>query len=196
MEHNTITFTEEEARGIHQPPDDTLVISITLANRNVLRVLLDNRSSTDILYAAAFDKMNIEREKLKQIRTSLMGFGGECLIPLGSIDLLVTIGEPPHQATKMIGFLVVEHPSIYNVILGRPAFNFFRAITSTYHLMIKFPTEIGIGILRADQEESKKCYTTALKGKMDKRECLQVTLDPREERNEQRGSPIEELDTI
>ena len=126
----------------------------------------------------------------------MIDFNGECLIPLGSIDIPVTIGEPPYQATKMVGFLVVEHPSIYNVILGRPALNLFRAITSTYHLMIKFPIETGTEILRADKKESRKCYAIALKSKMDERECLQATLDPREERNEQRGSPVEEIDTI
>ena len=116
---------------------------------------------------------------MKQIRTPLIDFGGECLIPLGSIDLPVTIGEPPHQTTKMVGFLIVEHPSVYNVILGRPTLNLFRAMTSAYHLMVKFPTEIETGILRADKNESRKCYATALKGKIDKQECFQVTLDPR-----------------
>ena len=96
MEYNTMTFIEEEGRMIHQPHDDALVISITLANRKVFRVLVDNGSSADILYAAAFNKMNIRNEKLKRICTLLIDFGGECLIPLGNTDLPVTIGEPPH----------------------------------------------------------------------------------------------------
>ena len=103
--------------------------------------------------------------------TPLLG----CLViisPLSSIDLPVIIREPPHQVTKMMGFLVVEHLSIYNVILGRPALNHFRTITSAYNLIIKFPIETKIKILKVDQEESKKCYATTLKGKMDKRECL------------------------
>ena len=136
--------------------DDALVVSITLANGKVFRVLVDNESSTDILSVATFDKMNIGREKLMQICTPLIGFGEECFIHLGSIDLPVTIGEPHHQATKMGGFLVMEHLSVYNVISDRPDLNLFRVITSTYHLMIKFPTEIGIRILRADQEKSRK----------------------------------------
>ena len=62
IEHNTITFTEGEVRGIHQPHDNAMVVSITLVNRKVLRVLVDNVSSADTLYAAAFDKINIGRE--------------------------------------------------------------------------------------------------------------------------------------
>ena len=65
----------------------------------VYRVMIDNRSSEDILYAVAFDKMEIRREKLKPIRTPLIGFGGECLIPLGSIELPVITGNHP---TKLL----------------------------------------------------------------------------------------------
>lgn len=37
-------------------------------------------------------------------------------------------------------------------------------------------------MLRADQEEFRRCYATTLKGKMDKHENLQFVLDPREEK--------------
>ena len=147
-----------------------------MGNKKVYRVLIDNGSSADILYAAAFAKMEIGKEKLKPVRTPCIGFEGECLILLGSIELLVTMGEPPHQASKMINFLVVEHLSVYNVFWGRPSLNMFQAVTSTYHLMIKFPTEGGVEILRADQEESRRCYATTLRGKIDKHENLQITL--------------------
>ncbi|KAK9187790.1 hypothetical protein WN944_019189 [Citrus x changshan-huyou] len=182
---------DEEARGIHQPHDDALVISIILANRKVYRVLIDNRSSADILYAAAFDKMKIGREKLKPICTPLISFGGEFFIPLGSLELSVTMKEPPHQVTKMINFSVVEHPR-----LGRPALNIFQAVTSTYYLMIKFPAERGVKVLRAYQEESRRCYTTTLRGRIDKHENRHIILDPREEKSEQRDSLVEELDTV
>ena len=69
MKHNTITFTEKVAKGIHQLHDDSLVVSITLANRKVYGVLVDNGSSVDILYTAASDKINIGREKIKQMHT-------------------------------------------------------------------------------------------------------------------------------
>lgn len=147
MGHNTITFIEK-VKGIHQPHDDALVISITLADRKAFTVLVDNRSSTDILYVTTFDKMTIGREKLRLIHTPLIGFGRECLIHLGNIDLLVTIGEQSYQATKMVSFLVLEHPSVFNVILGRLVVNLFQVVTSTYHLMVKFPTKTRIRFLR------------------------------------------------
>lgn len=63
----------------------------------VYGALVSNGSLAYILYVSAFDKMEIRREKLKQVCTHLIGFKEECLILLGSKELLVTIGEPSHQ---------------------------------------------------------------------------------------------------
>lgn len=52
---------------------------------------MNNESSAYILQVAAFEKMNIRREKLRPIYTPLIGFSRECLIPLGSINLPTTI---------------------------------------------------------------------------------------------------------
>jgi hypothetical protein len=51
----------------------------------------------------------------------------------------------------IVDFLVVDRPSAYNIIIGRSTLNKLRAITSTYHLMMKFPTKEGIGELRGNQ---------------------------------------------
>ena len=55
-------------------------------------------------------------------------------------------------------FLVVDCSSAYNAILGRPTLNSWKAVTSTYHLMIKFPTDYGVGELRGDQVAAHECY--------------------------------------
>ena len=59
-------------------------------------------------------------------------------------------------------FLVVDCSSSYNAILGRPTLNSWKAITLTYHLMIKFPTENGVGEVRGDQVVVRKCYIAML----------------------------------
>ena len=55
-------------------------------------------------------------------------------------------------------FLVVDYSSAYNAILGRPTLNLWKAVTSTYHLMIKFPTDYGVGELRGSQMAARECY--------------------------------------
>ena len=60
--------------------------------------------------------------------------------------------------TKDVTFLVVNCSSAYNAILGRPTLNSWKAITSTYHLMIKYPTNYGVGELCGNQVATHKCY--------------------------------------
>ena len=84
--------------------------------------------------------MRIEREWLVPTNAPLIGFGGTRVYPLGVITLPVTVGDYPQQITKDVTFLVVDYSSAYNAILGQPTLNSWKAVTSTYHLMIKFST--------------------------------------------------------
>ncbi|XP_073284550.1 uncharacterized protein, partial [Primulina huaijiensis] len=56
----------------------------------------------------------------------------------------------------MTSFTVVDSPSSYNIILGRPAMNELRVVASTYHQKIKFPVGARVGEVRGDQSKSKK----------------------------------------
>ena len=71
-------------------------------------------------------------------------------------------GIYPAKVTKEIDFLIVDCPLIHNIILGRPALNRIRAVTSTYHLKVKFPIAHGVGKIREDQVLVKECYQAAL----------------------------------
>jgi hypothetical protein len=63
----------------------------------------------------------------------------------------------------MVKFLVVDGRSAYNVILGRPALNELKAVTSTPHLCMKFPTDTEVRMVRGDQRSSLLCYNATLK---------------------------------
>ena len=142
-----IEFSEEDAQRLHHLHDDALVVSIRIEDYNMHRVLVDNGSSADILYYPAFQQMGIGREQLIPTNVPLIGFGGTRVLPLGAITLSVVVGDYPQQITKDVTFLVVDCSSAYNAILGRPTLNSWKAVTSTYHLMIKFPTDCGVGEL-------------------------------------------------
>ena len=160
---NTITFSDSNLEGCQHPHDDPLVVRAIVANTTVHRVLIDNGSSADIIFASAFDKMGIGREKLDPVNTHLRGFSGEKVLPLGSIQLVLTLGEPPCQATTKAGFLIMDAPSAYNMLLGRPSLNAIKAIPSAYHMIIKFPTMHGVGMVRGDQRVARECYTASMK---------------------------------
>ena len=91
----TITFSDSYLEGCQHPHDDPLVVLAIVANTTVHRVLIDNGSSADIIFASAFDKMGVVRENLEPVNTHLRGFSGEKVLPLGSIQLVLTLGEPP-----------------------------------------------------------------------------------------------------
>ncbi|XP_059432642.1 uncharacterized protein LOC132165942 [Corylus avellana] len=145
QEPSILTFSEEDAKEVSMPHDDALVITLTVANHAVHRVLIDHGSSADIIYWTVVQQLGIGQEKLKPFLSPLIGFAGERVQPIGLIALPVTAGTAPRQSTIIVNFLVIDRPSAYNMIISRPALNQLRAVTSTYHLKVKFPTIEGVG---------------------------------------------------
>ena len=190
----TITFSYSDLEGCQHPHDNPLVIRAVVANKKIHRVLVDDGSSVDIIFTSAFDKMGIGREKLEPVSTHLRGFSGEKVLPLGSIQLVLTLGDPPCQATMTVKFLVVDAPSAYNILLGRPSLNAIKAIPSAYHMMIKFPTTSGVGMVRGDQCVARECYSTSVKQKA----VDNINLGELDMRNEvnTRPEPSKELEPV
>ena len=118
IDNPVIEFSKEDARRLHNPYDDALVVSIRVGDYNTHRVLVDNCSLADILYYSAFQQMKIDRERLVLINALLIGFGGIRVFPLDAVTLSVTIGDYPQQITKDVTFLVVDYLFAYNAILG------------------------------------------------------------------------------
>ena len=192
--NTAITFSGSDLEGCQQPHDEPLVIRAVVANKTIHRVLVDNGSSADIIFASAFDKMGIGREKLEPASTHLRGFSREKVLPLGSIQLVLTLGDPLCQATTTVRFLIVDAPSAYNVLLGKPSFNAIKAIPSTYHMVIKFPTTNGVGMVRGDQRVARECYSASMK----KKAVDNIYVDEPDMRDEvnNRLEPSEELEPI
>ena len=82
--------------------------------------------------------------------------------PVGIVTLSVVVGAYPQQVTRDVNFLVVDCSSSYNAIIGRPTLNSWKAVTSTYHLSIKFPIEHGVGQVQGDQLAARECYLAML----------------------------------
>ena len=190
----TIAFSDSDMEGFQHPHDDPLVIRAIVANKTIHRVLIDNGSSADIILASAFDKIGIEREKLEPVNAYLRGFSGERVLPLGSIHLVLTLGDSPCQATTTVRFLIVDAPSAYNMLLGWPSLNTIRAILSAYHMAIKFHTANGVRMVRGNQRVARECYLASMKQKM----VDNIYMDELDMRDEvsTRPAPSEELEPV
>ena len=85
MDELAISFTDEDAERIHHPHDDAIVITLLITDYITRRVLVDNGSSTDILYYPAFQQMRLGRDQLRPVCLPLIGFGGMKVQPVGTI---------------------------------------------------------------------------------------------------------------
>ncbi|GAU30548.1 hypothetical protein TSUD_65580 [Trifolium subterraneum] len=183
-----ISFSPSDGEGVFPHDDDPLVIQVQILNCDVKRVLIDSGSSADIMYWEAFKAMQLAGEQLQPYNETLVGFGGEHVEVMGHVTLLTTF--------------------------GRPVFNTLGAVLSTLYLSMKYPLNGGrVGTVRGDQAQGRQCYELSLRLKrnqvpadqpiisrvnMISRANMVETsdLDPREEFQDRRVSPIEDLEPI
>lgn len=132
--------------------DSPLLITAVIAQNEVARILVDCGSGVDILYADTLELMELPDKTLRPYNRLLHGFANEKVTPEGRIYLPVTVGTAPRQATVFSDFVVMvcKGPSPYNAIIGRPIIHRLRAVPSTYYQVMKFPTSLGVGMVRGD----------------------------------------------
>jgi len=95
----------------------------------------------------------------------------------GYIELRTTFTDGSASRTEKIRYLVVNAPSAYNILLGRPTLNRTGAVPSTRHMKVKLPSMEGVVItIRSDQKQAKKCYENSLKNK--RLVCHVTTMPP------------------
>ena len=107
--------------------------------------------------------LRLKNSNFQSYKEELIDFSGEKVYPVGFVTLHVTLGNQSKTRTIKVDFLVVNCPSAYNAIFGRPTLNKIRAIISIACLTMKFFTDDGeIVTVRADQVAARKCYNARL----------------------------------
>ena len=82
----------------------------------------------------------------------------------GYIDLRTTFLDEEVVRTIVIRYVVVNTPSAYNLLLGRPSLNMLGAVASTKHMKMKLSSLEGRVItIRSNQKDAWKCYESSLK---------------------------------
>ncbi|GJU77873.1 hypothetical protein Tco_1274943 [Tanacetum coccineum] len=112
--------------------------------RQVGRVLLDGGAAYDIIYKHYFLKLRKEvAERGKDIYTTLSGFSGEHVSPLGEISLRIAMGESPHHRSEQITFVIVRSDSPQNMLFETTVITELGMIPSTMHSTVFYQSEIG-----------------------------------------------------
>ncbi|GJT08278.1 reverse transcriptase domain-containing protein [Tanacetum coccineum] len=139
---------------------EPLTIEINAAGHDIHRMYIDGGASADILYEHCFQRLRPEvKSQLNPATTSLTGFTGEKIWPMGQIRLPVMVGNKEHSTTAWMNFMVIRSPSPYNGIIGRPGISAIRAVPSTAHGMLKFPVDGGIVTIYNTAAPPKECNT-------------------------------------
>ncbi|XP_031268526.1 uncharacterized protein LOC116127002 [Pistacia vera] len=153
--HQVIQFEDDEPVTLAAPHHDALVLSLQIANILVKMVFVDGGSSANILFLEAVKAMGLEETNINRRPTLLQKY------TIGEIVLPIYAGG----VNKQTVFLVIDCPSPYNAILGRPWIHDMRAVPSTFHQTIRFPTKWGVREIKGDPKASRDCYKNAFKSK-------------------------------
>jgi len=93
----------------------------------------------------------------------IYSFSGEKVSTRGYINLHTIFREGTQTKTIPIWFLIVDAPTSYNVLLGRPSLNTLGVVVFMPHLAMKFPSPFGdILTIHNDQQLAPKCYMVSL----------------------------------
>ena len=94
----------------------------------------------------------------------IYGFSGEKVFTRDYIDLHIVFRDGAQTKTIHIHFLIVDAPTSYNVLLGRPSPNTLGTVVSTPHQAMKFPSPSGdILTIHGDQRLAHECYIASLR---------------------------------
>ncbi|XP_074315437.1 uncharacterized protein LOC141651635 [Silene latifolia] len=134
-----ISFDEADIPDEAEHHHDALIITLSIGNCLVKKILVDTGSSVNHIMLETFKNMGFSEKDLVQKAVPLVGFSGETKQSLGEIVIPTFAGG----INKQVRYLVIDGPSTYNVILGKSWIHEMKAVSSTYHQSLKFPTSWG-----------------------------------------------------
>ena len=122
-----------------QPHDDALVVTLIIGGCDVKRVMVNQGSGAEIMYPDLYKGMNLRPEDLTAYDSPLVSFDEKVVIPRGQITL------PTQVDSKVVevDFIVVDAYSPYTAIMARPWLHALRAVSSTLHQKVKYPSRGG-----------------------------------------------------
>ncbi|RWW75985.1 hypothetical protein BHE74_00015966 [Ensete ventricosum] len=100
-EKNKLKIAFEAGETEYFDHNDALVVSVSISNARVKRVMIDIGSYADVLYFDTLQKLGLTTTDLSPMSSTLTVSTGGSIAPLGMTILLVTIRQEPKSKTMM-----------------------------------------------------------------------------------------------
>nr|GEU48380.1 reverse transcriptase domain-containing protein [Tanacetum cinerariifolium] len=116
LERQKKSWWPKQVKEIAFPPlatsngtEGPLVIESEMGGHMIHRMYIDGGSSMEILYEHCFNRLQPEiKSQMVPATTSLTGFSGETIWPLGQLKLLVIIGDATQSTKAWMNFMIVK----------------------------------------------------------------------------------------
>ena len=123
--------------------------------------MIGQGSGADVMYPNLFEGLGLKSQDLAKYDTPLVSFDGRVVVPEGQISLSVDM----EGKDVIVTFIVVRSFSPYTAILGRLWIHAMKAVPSTLHVKVKFPTEYGVAVVRGNQQVARQCLVAVVRWK-------------------------------
>ncbi|XP_074300534.1 uncharacterized protein LOC141631812 [Silene latifolia] len=134
-----VTFDETDMESGAEQHDDALTITLSIGNCTVRKALVDTGSSVNLIMLETLKTLGFDKENLIKKSVPLVGFSGETAHSVGEITIPTYI----EGVNKLVRYLVIEAPTTYNVILGRPWLHRMKASAFNISSLSQVPNTMG-----------------------------------------------------
>jgi hypothetical protein len=135
-----------------------MVLKAQIGGYDVGRVFMDAGSGINLIYTRTPKAMSISLEWLKPTDCSFHGKVPGCANhPLEKIELGVCFGDSGNFRREKLEFKVIDWPSQYHAMLGRPTFAKFMAVPHYAYLALKIPGPKGVIKVQGSFDVSNTC---------------------------------------
>jgi hypothetical protein len=158
LEHPIGFDRSDHPPKISCPGHHALVLEAQIRGFTSKKVFMGGGSSLNLIYADTLQKIKIPMNVLLPTETSFHGIvPGKPTYPLGVIHLDVIFGTPANFRKEKIEFEVIDWPSQYHAILGRPVFARFMAVPHYAYLKLRMPANRGPLKISGSFARSENC---------------------------------------
>jgi hypothetical protein len=154
-----ITFDQgDHPNCVPRPGKYSLVVDPVIGNTRLTKVLMDEGSNLNIIYAETLGLLGIDLSTIRAGAAPFHGIiPGKRVQPLGQLDLPVFFGTPSNFRREALTFEVVGFRGTYHAVLARPCYAKFMVVPNYTYLKLKMSGPNGVITVGSTYRHAYEC---------------------------------------